>query len=196
VHGVGEVVPIAHVALAWLEAQLLADLLVKALLGEVHGHVVDGGAVRILEDAILVHVAEVCDLGADGGVDLVVRAAHDEVGLDAHGAQLLDGVLRGLGLDLVRGGDVGHQAHVDDQGVASALLLAELAHCLDEGLALDVADGATKLGDHNIGLGLLLDAQEAGLNLVGDVGNHLHGAAKEVSRALALDERLVNKARR
>ena len=34
-------------------------------------------------------------------------------GLDAEAAELLDGVLRGLGLDLVGGGDVGNEAHVD-----------------------------------------------------------------------------------
>ena len=83
---------------------------------------------------------------------------------------------------------------MDDQGVAGALLLAELTHGLDEGLTLDVADGATELGDHNVCLSLLLDAQEARLDLVGDVGNHLHGAAEEVSCTLALNERLVDEA--
>jgi hypothetical protein len=43
-------------------------------------------------------------------------------------------------------------------------------------------------------LGLLLDAAEARLDGVGDVRDHLHGAAEEVARALALDERLVDEA--
>ncbi len=140
-------------------------------------------------------VAEARDLGADGLVDLVVGAAHDEVGLDAHGAQLAHGVLRGLGLDLVGGGDVGHEAHVDEAAVGSALLLAELADGLDERLALDVADGAAELGDDHVCARLLLDAAEALLDGVRDVRDDLDGAAEEVSAALAGDEALVDGAR-
>ena len=191
-HGVGELVPAAHVALTRVEAQALADLGVKALLGEVGRDVVDGGAVGVLEDAARLNVAEAGNLGADIGVNLVVGAADDEVRLQAHGAQLAHGVLGGLGLDLVGGGDVGHQAHVDEAAVSHALLLAELADGLDEGLALDVADGAAQLGDDHVGTGLLLDAEEALLDGVGDVRDHLDGAAKEVSLALARDEALVD----
>jgi hypothetical protein len=167
----------------------------KPWLGEVLRHLVDGGAVGVLEHAVGVDVAEHGYLGPNRLLDLVVGAADDEVGLDAHRAQLLDGVLGGLGLDLVGGRDVGHQAAVDDGDVAGTLLLAELAHGLDEGLSLDVADGAAELGDHDVGTGLLLDAQEALLDGVGDVGDDLDGAAEVVSLALAGDERLVDEAR-
>ena len=196
VEGGGEGAPGAHVRLARVETELLADLDVEALLGEVHGNVVDRGAVGVLEDAAGVDVAEARDLRADGRLDLVVGAADDEVGLDAHGAQLLHGVLRRLGLDLVGCGDVRHEAHVDHERVARALLLAELADGLNEGLALDVADRAAELGDDHISLRLLLDAAEALLDGVGDVGNHLDGPAEEVPGALALDEGLVDEAGR
>ena len=81
---------------------------------------------------------------------------------------------------------------MDHQRVARALLLAELADGLDERLSLDVADGAAELRDHDVGAGLLLDAQEALLDGVRDVRDDLHGAAQEVPGALAADERLVD----
>ena len=195
VHGAREAVPALHVALPRLEPQALADLLVEALLREVRRHVVDGGKVGVLEDVVGGDVAEARDLGADGGVDLVVGAADDEVGLEAEGAQLAHAVLRGLGLHLVRGGDVGHQAHVDEDAVVAALLVSELTDGLHEGLALDVADGAAELGDHHVGARLLLDAAEALLDGVRHVRDDLNGTAEEVAGALAGDEVLVDGSR-
>ena len=51
-------------------------------------------------------VAEESDLGDDVLADGQVGAAEDDVGLDADGAQLFDGVLGGLGLELGGGGDL------------------------------------------------------------------------------------------
>ena len=76
-----EAVPPLHVALAEVEAQALADLLVEALSGQVRRHVVDRGAVGVLEDVARGDVAEARDLGTDGVVHLVVGAADDEVRL-------------------------------------------------------------------------------------------------------------------
>ena len=125
---------------------------------------------------------------------MMVGTAHDELGLDAQAAQLLDRVLRRLGLDLVRGGNVGNQAHVDDHRVAHALLLAELAHRLHERLRLDVADGAAQLGDDDVSRRLLLNSAEPVLDGIGH--DDLHGAAKEVAGALTVDELRVDRARR
>ena len=115
--------------------------------------------------------------------------------LDAEGTELLDGVLRGLGLDLMGGGDIGHERHVDVADVLGAGLLAVLADGLDEGLGLDIADGATELGDHDVGAGLLLDTAELVLDGVGDMRDDLHGAAQKVAAALTGDEALVDGAR-
>ena len=125
----------------------------------------------------------------------MVAAQYDDIGLNAKAAKLLHAMLRGLGLDLVGGGDVGHEAHVDVADVLRAGVFLVLANGLHEGLALDIADRAAKLGDHHIGAGLLLDAAELVLDGVRDVRNHLHGAAQEVAAALAMDERAVDGAR-
>ena len=47
-------------------------------------------------------------------------------------------------------GDVRHERHVDEQHVARPHLLLELARRLDEGQALDVADGAADFRDDNV----------------------------------------------
>ena len=62
----------------------------------------------------------------------MVAAADDEVGLHADGTQLLDGMLRRLGLHLVGCGDVGYQRNVDEQNVTALLFLPELTRRLDE----------------------------------------------------------------
>ncbi len=109
-------------------------------------------------------------------------------------AQLLDRVLGRLGLELARGGDAGHEGHVDVADVLAADVLAQLADRLEERQRLDVADRAADLGDDDVGLGLLGEAVDAVLDLVGDVRDDLHGAAEEVAAALLADERLVDRA--
>jgi len=57
----------------------------------------------------LLDVREQRDLRALLARQRMLRAAHEHVGLDADGAQLLDGVLRGLRLDLRRRGHERHE---------------------------------------------------------------------------------------
>ena len=62
---------------------------------------------------------------------------------------------------------------------------AQLADRLEERQRLDVADGAADLDDeHVVALGALEDAL---LDLVGDVRDHLHGAAEVLAAPLLLD---------
>ena len=191
-----ELVPLAHVALTRIQTQALANAQVKVLLGKQLRNIVNARAVLVGKDAISVDVAEACDLSADSVIDMVVGAQHDDIGLDAKAAELLDGMLRGLGLDLVGGGDIGNERHVNVADVLGAGLLAVLADGLDKRLRLDVADRAAQLGDDYIGAGLLLDAAELVLNGVGDVGNHLHGTAQKVAATLTGDQAFVDGAGR
>ena len=80
-----------------------------------------------------------------------VGAAEQDVGLDADGEHLLDGVLGGLGLELLRGGDPGDERDVDEAGVVAAEVLAHLADGFEEGQRFDVADGAADLDDGDVG---------------------------------------------
>ena len=101
-------------------------------------------------------------------------------------------MLGGLGLHLVGRGDIRHERHVDEQHVARAGLLLELACRLDERQSLDVADGAPDLRDDDVGTGLLGRAADPLLDGLGHVRDDLHGAAEEIAAPLAGDERLVD----
>jgi type II secretory pathway component PulM len=104
-----------------------------------------------------------------------VGPADQHVGRDADGAQLLHRMLRRLGLQLARCRDVGQQRQVHEDALAARLVLRELADRLEERQALDVADRAADLAEHEVDL-VLADAHEV-LDLVGDVRDHLDGLA-------------------
>ena len=80
----------------------------------------------------------------------VLRAAEQDIGLNADGEQFLDGVLRGLGLQLLGGGDPRHQREVDKDRIFAAQLLAHLADGLKKRQRLDVAHRAADLDDGHV----------------------------------------------
>ena len=79
-----------------------------------------------------------------------IGAAEQDVRLDADRAQLAHAVLRGLGLELAGRADERHQREVDVERVLAADVLPELADGLEERQALDVADRAADLDDHDV----------------------------------------------
>jgi hypothetical protein len=107
----------------------------------------------------------------------MLGAAKDDVGADTDLAQFGDALLRGFGLELLRGLDVGDEGGVDVEDVAMADFVPELADGLQEGQALNIAHGAADLGDDDVAAHFLCHFVDAGFDLVGDVGNDLHGAA-------------------
>ena len=70
----------------------------------------------------------------------------------------------------------------------------ELAQRLEERQRFDVADRPADLSDDDVDLGRLRDEPDAALDLVGDVRDHLDGAAQVVAPALAADDRVVDRA--
>ncbi len=115
-------------------------------------------------------------------------------GRDPDAPQLVDRVLRGLGLQLARVADVGDEREVDEHAAPAPDVDGELADRLEEGQRLDVADGAADLGDHEVDVAGLGDQRDPLLDLVGDVRHHLHGAAEVVAAALAADDGVVDAA--
>ena len=83
---------------------------------------------------------------------------------------------------------------MDDDAVAAEGPL-QLAHGLDEGIALNVTHGAANLGDDKLIVAGMAEGGDALLDFVGDMGNDLHGLAQEVATALLLDDILVDAAR-
>ena len=76
----------------------------------------------------------------------------------------------------------------------AAVVDLELAQRLEERQRLDVADRAADLGDHEVHVLRLGHEPDPVLDLVGDVRDHLHGAAEVVAAALAPDHRVVDRA--
>ena len=148
---VEQVAPLVQVQLAGLQAQLAHDQLVQPVLDQAHRHLVDREVlVLLLDDRLDRHVAEQGDLLPVVAAQRPLGAADEDVGLDADLPQQADGVLRGLGLQLVGRLQVGHQRQVDVQAVLLAHVEGELADRLQEGLALDVAHRAADLGDDHV----------------------------------------------
>ena len=126
----------------------------------------------------------------------MVRAQDDHVRLDADPAQLLDRVLGRLRLELAGGGQGRQQRHVDVQDVVAPHVLAHLADRLEERQALDVADRAADLDDHDVRVPGTRDAGDPLLDLVGDVRDDLDRPAEIVAAALLRDDGLVDAAGR
>jgi len=81
---------------------------------------------------------------------------------------------------------------VDEHAAPPSDIDRVLADRLEERQRLDVADGATDLGDHDVDVGRLGDQRDPLLDLVGDVRDHLNGGAKVVAASLAADHGVVD----
>ena len=173
-----DVLPLGQVGGGNVQLELVHHHVVQTVGVEHQRALVEAGHGQVLDDAFGLDVAEGADLAADVAAHAAVGTEDDDIRVDAHALQLLDGMLRGLRFILVRAGDVGHQNHVDVAAVVAALLQTHLTDGLKEGLALDVAGGAADLGDDHIRFGGGSQIVDIALDLVGDVGDDLDGLAE------------------
>src|SRR5439155_17886692 len=116
--------------------------------------------------------------------------------MNTDAAQLVDGMLRGLRLQLAGRLDERNEGDVDIQDVLGPDLAPELPDSLEERKRLDVAHGASDLRDDDVGVGRLRDAADAVLDLVGDVGNDLDRRAEILPLSLLADDRVPDRPRR
>ena len=154
------------------------------------GNVVDRADVARLDHRALAHIAEQAELAPLLARNLAVAAAEQNMRLNADRAQLLHGVLGRLRLQFAGGGNVGQQRQVNVDGVAARQVVAELADRLEERQALDVADRAADLAEHEIDAVVALEHEF--LDRVGDVRNDLHRRAEEVAAPLLGDDLLID----
>ena len=178
-----------------VEAELLAHDVVEALVVQGERHLVEVAGVGRVHHGVDRHVAQVGDLALELGRDRRLAAAHDGVGLDAPAAQLGDRVLGRLGLLLAARPDERHQRDVHVADVGATHVEPELPDGLEERQDLDVADRAADLGDDDVDV-LGGEPADAPLDLVGDVGDDLHGLAEVVAAPLGRDDRRVDRSGR
>ncbi len=191
---VDQVFPRLHVGFALRQPQQLQQYLVESLFTERQRHLVNRRHIPGGDHGLFGHVAEQADLLLQVAGERAVGAAEQHVRLDADRAQVAHAVLRGLGLQLARGADIGHQREVHVDRVLAAHVLAELADGLEERQAFDVANGAADLDQHHVDVPA--HRPDAVLDLVGDVRNDLHGAAEVVAATFLLKHRHVDLAGR
>ncbi len=187
--------PLGEVRGRRLHPEVVEDEVVDALGAEHQRHLVDVVDVVGRDHRVDREAREQRDLVADVAVEATLGAADQGVRLDPDPAQLVDRVLGRLRLQFTGVADVRHQRQVDEHASFRAEVGVELADRLEERQRLDVADGAADLGDHEVDRLRLGDDQDPVLDLVGDVRDHLDRGAEVVAAALALDHRVVDRAR-
>ena len=194
VDALGQALPARQLGRGRVEPQVIEDEVVDALLAEHERDLVDVVDVAGRHDRVDREAGEQRDLAPVGLAERLLGPAHDHVGRDPDPAQLVDRVLGRLGLELARVADERHQREVDEHAARAADVDRELADRLEERERLDVADRAADLGDHDVRIAALGDQADAVLDLVGDVRDHLDGAAEVVAAALAADHAVVDRA--
>lgn len=183
-----QIFPLGKLPLPRRKLQVTHGDLVQPLLGHEEGKLVEDVGIEVLDDGVLIHITKEGDLVLDFPGEGVTGAADDDIGLDTDGAELLDAVLGGFGLQLPGGLYVGDQGDMDIEDIIPADVDLHLADGLQEGKALDVADGAPDLNYSHVGIVIFGNFTDTGLDLVGDVGNDLDGAPRILPPALLLDD--------
>ena len=143
--------PLGEVQRARLEMQPLDQDLVQPVIDQGERHLVDAELlVALFDDRLGLDVAEQGDLVLLVGGDRVLGPADQDVRLDADLPQDPDGMLGRLGLELAGGLEVRDQREMDVKAILPADVERKLADRFQEGQALDVADRAADLGDHDV----------------------------------------------
>ena len=191
-----ESLPLLHIGFAvGRKVEFREHHLVQMLIVHTQRHLVDRRHVDRFHHGVGVDVAEERHLAAKPLRQRPFGAEHQDVGLQTVFHQCLDRMLRRLGLQLARSGHVGDQRQVHERRIAVAERIAQLAHRLDEGQRLDVAHRAAQFGDDDVVDLLLRQQLNAPLDLVGDMGDDLHGLAQVIAAALLFDDAFIDFAR-
>ena len=173
------------------DVQFPQDGGIQSLVLHGHGHLVDAGHILALYHAFKFHVAEVCHLLAHIIAQMMFCAQHQDVGLYSLALQLLHTALCRLGLQFPCSMQIGYigQMHVD--GIL-AQLPSQLSDGFQKGCTLDVAYGASYLGDDEVKFPVVSQQLDVALYLVGDVRNHLYGLAQVITPSLLFYHVLID----
>ena len=155
-------------------------------------NLIEALGISCVDDALDWNVAQAGDLALQLIGNGFFASAHDRIRLDSAAAKFGDRVLCRLCLLLARWSDEWHQRDMQIENVSRADVESELADRLQERQDLDVADRSADLGDDDIGFvgGELANPM---LDLIGDMGDNLHGPPEVVAAAFGSDHRRVDR---
>ena len=198
------ILPFRKVRLRAGKMQTVADRLGQMLVLHHQWNLINAVRIQILKNMAARDIAEQRNLILQILRHLHLGAADNHVRTNSHLLKRLHAHLRRLRLHLGRAVQIRNQRHMNHAGVAISLLLLELTDGFKERLGLNVADRSADLNDGNRHIlrpdfrirslfllrlfrriGLL--CIESGLNLVGDMRNHLNGSSAVISVAFLID---------
>ncbi len=177
-----------------LDSQITADNIVHILGVKHEGNFVKALTGRVVDNAVFAHIAEKRNLLSDVQRNFFVAAGNDDVRVDSNRHQLLYRMLGRLGLVFVRATDIRHEADMNEKAVASANLNCQLADCLKEGLAFNVTDSSAHFHKAHISPAHLGIFHDKIFNLVGNMGDNLHGLPQILALPLLVQHIPVNTA--
>ena len=180
--------PIGQILFVGVQLQPLHDVIAEAAVFDGERHGIDVVGCLQGDDGVFLDIAEERDFAHDIGVDGMIGAGDDDIGLDADAAQFADAVLGGFGLQLVGRADMRQEGDMDNHGVFALELGAQLAQRLEEGQTLNIAGCAADFDDDDISARSSADQLDAALDLVGDMRHYLDRAAEVIAFSLFLDD--------
>ena len=173
-----------------IQLQLLGNDIINALAVQHFGHFINAVCIVAAHHRALFHVTEQGYFAALFFGQNAVHAANQHIGLNTDFAQLFHRVLGGLGFDFARRRDIRYIAQMHIQGVAAPQLAAHLADGFQKRQRFDIAHGTADFYNGHIVSGRAF--VDFAFDFVGNMRNHLHGAAQVVAAAFFGNHLLIH----
>ena len=191
---VEDILPCGQFGRLAFEPEMLEQFGVQTTGVILQGHSVDARRIEGGYDRFLSDVAEIGDLLPFPVRQRMLAPAQEHIRLDAETGQFANGVLRRLGLQLARGGNVRDEGNVNEGRSRRSKFVLQLPHRLDERQALDVADRSTDLAQDEVVVALIVEREC--LDGVRDVRNDLDSRTEIVAAPFLGDDIAIDPARR
>ena len=144
---------------------------------------------KITAEEFIRELSRLCHLFQNAVAQVLFRAEHKNVGLDADALEFLHGVLCRFGLELAGCLEVGHIGEVNANSAVAHFPL-ELTDGFEERCRLDVAHGSADFSNDKVIVILLSEQFDVAFDFIGDVGYHLNSLAQIVTSAFLVDDAL------
>src|SRR5579883_2925834 len=162
------------------KAETFGDVIAESRGLENQRNLVDRVDGEQRDNRATIDVAEKCDFLLQVVAHRIIRAADDDVRMDANTPEIPNTVLGRLRLQLLGRVDVRKQGDVNVERVFRADFAMKLTDSFQKWLAFNVANNAANLGDDRLGTCSLRHALNTRLDLVGDVRNDLDRPAQVI----------------